>query len=171
MSGHSARVKGKSGEYEVIAMLKPVVDKVYKKYASEVPLLERNSLQTNKGGSDIAGLPWLAIEVKRQELLNLNVWWEQAIYSTKKGQVTVLVYRQNRGKWRAQLLAALPLNFNRPNEKLEFMNLDCGNPEPIKVDITIEDFLDWFEQKVEYELLLQIKQERPNPWPPAPPMD
>lgn len=166
MSGHSVRAKGKSGEYEIIQLLKPIVDKVYMKYASEVPLLERNSLQTNKGGSDIAGLPWLAIEVKRQETLNLVDWWEQSLKSTRKGQVTVLVYRQDRRKWRAQLLAALPLNNNRQHLELELSSIGL-----IKVDITIEDFLDWFEQKVEYELLLQIKQERPNPWPPAPPKE
>jgi len=35
----------------------------------------------------------------------------------------------------------------------------------IKVDITINDFLAWFEKKVEYE----INKVKPESWPPRPP--
>ena len=177
MAGNASRNKGMNGEREVIHLLKPIVDKVYKKHAAEIPLLERNTLQCNQGGSDIAGLFWLALEVKRQERLNLLDWWEQSLQSTKAGQTTVLLYRQDRGKWRAQLHGALVLNLQHVDNLSN--DLVLQRAVITKVDITIEDFLAWFENKVEYELLLQIRRERVNSskqleqpvWPPMPPKD
>jgi hypothetical protein len=72
-----ARNKGQRGEREVIAVLQPIVNRVYLKYSFEPPLLKRNLLQTREGGFDIMGLEWMALEVKYQEHENVNGWWRQ----------------------------------------------------------------------------------------------
>ena len=155
MAGNSSRNKGITGEREVIHLLQPIVNKICLKLGvQDIPLLERNTLQCNKGGNDIAGLDWIALEVKRQESEVRLDWWEQVLKNCKTGQVPVLLYRQSRKPWRVQMFAALTYG----SQPYEMIN-------QIKVDITINDFLAWFEKKVEYE----INKVKPESWPPRPP--
>jgi hypothetical protein len=163
MAGNQSRNKGANAEREIVRMLQPIVDKIYKVYdMEEIPLLERNTLQCNKGGSDIAGLEWMALEIKRQETLDLDKWWEQSRAATKKGQTTILLYRQNGRKWRCQTHGALI-----------YGNDIASGHSIIRVDFNIEDFLDWFANKVETMLLIKSKQQgiEIKRWPPAPPKD
>lgn len=75
--GNMARMKGQRGELEVVKLLQPTVTSCYMMKGLEVPQLARNLSQTRDGGFDIAGLEWMALEVKRQETLNVKAWWEQ----------------------------------------------------------------------------------------------
>lgn len=100
----NARAKGQRGEREAIAVLQPIVDVVY---GPGVLVLERNLTQTRGGGYDIVGLPWLALEVKRQESGSSSQWWRQTIRQAKPGQVPVLMWRGNRQPWRYR--TALPV--------------------------------------------------------------
>ena len=77
MSGGFSREKGKRAEREVVKLLQPVVTKVYQEAGKEIPLLERNLMQSHKGGHDIVGLEWMALEVKHHETLQISQWWEQ----------------------------------------------------------------------------------------------
>lgn len=129
--------KGKGGEREVVNMLQPYVNKIYSTLGMEPPDLLRNQMQSAVGGYDIVGLPWLALEVKRQEQLSLNAWWQQVQAATKPGQVPVVIYRQNRQKW--QVLMPAWLHTGGP-----------GHME-IRAQCSIEDFLTWFEQRLLYE--------------------
>ena len=62
-------------------------------------LLQRNTLQSDRGGYDIVGLEDFAIEVKRVEKLNIKKWWEQTLRQTRPGQIPVLFYRQSYKPW------------------------------------------------------------------------
>lgn len=92
--------KGKSGEREAIKLIQPLVDEIYNEHGLEPPRLQRNTLQSDNGGYDIVGLPWLALEVKRQETLAIPQWWRQTIKQSKPWQLPVLMFRQNNKKWR-----------------------------------------------------------------------
>ena len=141
-----ARNKGQRAERLVIGILQPVVTKVY--IAAEIstiliPQLERNLMQSNKGGYDIAGLEWLALEVKHQETLNLNSWWEQTLLQssklTHKGKtkIPVLFYKQNNRAWKIRMYGYLDLGSRR---------VKCP------ADITLESFMVWFEERVKMEM-------------------
>jgi len=91
MKPGGARNKGHDAEREVIKILTEACGKQVE--------LHRNLLQTRQGGYDIVGLEWLAIEVKRQETLDVENWWKQTLKQADDNQVPVLIYRQNRKAW------------------------------------------------------------------------
>lgn len=91
MKPGGARNKGHDAEREVIKILTEACGKQVE--------LHRNLLQTRQGGYDIVGLEWLAIEVKRQETLDVENWWKQTLKQAGVNQVPVLIYRQNRKAW------------------------------------------------------------------------
>lgn len=115
MGGKSSLDKGKRGEREVVAMLQPIVDKVYAEFEGMVDArtghvirgvrLQRNTLQSDAGGFDIVGLEWLALEVKYQETLNVEAWWRQTCGQAKEGQLPVLLYRKSRVEWKAMTMS------------------------------------------------------------------
>lgn len=54
--------------------------------------------------SDVVGLDGFHIEVKHQETLQLDKWWEQTTHDAKEsGTIPLLVFRKNRQKWRVCL--------------------------------------------------------------------
>lgn len=148
MGGLMSRNKGKRGEREVIDELQPIIDSVYSelrdKYKIDVgdtPVLQRNTLQSDKGGEDIAGLAWMALEVKYQEKEQLGKWWEQTVRQAGKKKIAVLVHRANRQSWRVRMRGALLVG---PS--------NCGmEPIPIVADFTLDEFLIYFERKTMYE--------------------
>src|SRR5438045_4158293 len=77
MGGLMSRNKGKRAERQVIDLLQPIVDHCYKEAGLKPLLLQRNTVQSDQGGFDIIGLEWLALEVKHQEILNVDAWWQQ----------------------------------------------------------------------------------------------
>lgn len=135
MGGLRSQNKGKRGEREVIKILQPVLDVVYPE--GESPLLQRNTLQSDRGGFDIVGLEWLGLEVKHQESYNLNKWWEQTVQQVAKHQEPVLFYRKNNVKWRVRMLG--------------YLSTDYADLQ-VLVDVSVEDFLEYFKSRVEEEL-------------------
>lgn len=129
--------KGKNGEREVVKLLQPIVDRVYSSLGMEVPNLLRNQMQSAVGGYDIVGLDWLALEVKRQETLNLNAWWKQVNKAAREGQEPVVIFRQNHKKWRV----------------LMYVWLHTGGTGHTKVraEVAIDDWLAWLEARMLYE--------------------
>ena len=88
------RNKGHNGEREACRWLE-------KQLNLEPHILERNIDQVREGGADIMSLVPFAIEIKRQENLLLNNWWRQAVsQTTGDNHIPVLMFRQNRRKWR-----------------------------------------------------------------------
>lgn len=109
--GRASRKKGARGERDVIQMLEPVLERVYKQLLHDnpelplgvVPRLQRNALQADGGGSDIAGLEWLALEVKNQETPQLPRWWKQCVEQARPEQTPVLFYKKNNTPWRVRM--------------------------------------------------------------------
>jgi len=95
MKPAGARQKGQEGEREIIRLLSEVCEKTVE--------LRRNLAQTREGGYDIVGLEWLAMEVKRQETLDVENWWKQTLRQAGEGQHPVLLYRQNRKAWNVMM--------------------------------------------------------------------
>jgi hypothetical protein len=110
MGGLMSLNKGKRGEREVVKLLQAVVDKVHNEKSSglDCPRLQRNTLQSDKGGFDIVGLDWLAVEVKYHETLAVKQWWQQTVKQAKPGQQPVLFYRKSRSPWHVVTLVQLP---------------------------------------------------------------
>lgn len=88
--GKMQRNKGAAGEREVFKIL-----------ADELGVeLKRDLSQTQDGGCDFS-LAGFSCEIKRQETLNLQTWWNQTCYSAgRNAEVPALIYRQSRQPWR-----------------------------------------------------------------------
>lgn len=139
MSGSFARNKGQRGEREVRDLIQPIVDKVCAELGLDAMEIKRNLNQSREGGHDLIGLSWIAIEVKRQEVLQLDKWWIQAEEQAMRissSAIPVLIYKQNRQKWRVRMIGWLHGG-------------DCGCKG--LVDIGLPDFLAWFEARCRYE--------------------
>ena len=95
MKPGGARQKGQDGEREVIKLLKEC--------CGESAEMKRNLAQTREGGYDIVGFDWLAIEVKRQETLDVEAWWKQTLRQAGAEKIPVLIYRQNRKGWNVMM--------------------------------------------------------------------
>ena len=144
MGGLMSRNKGKRGEREVVKLLQPVVNKVYAEMGCVAPDLERNLMQSHKGGHDVVGLEWLALEVKYQETPQLRVWWEQthlqALGVGNRPQRTpVLIWRKNNSPWKVRMRGYLPAGERK-------INCVC--------DIELPSFLLWLEHRLVAELSL-----------------
>ena len=141
MGGKMSRSKGQRGEREIIDLLQPVVNEVYEMVLLHAPKLKRNSLQSDGGGSDIAGLPWLALEVKYQEKNDtpgtLAVWWAQTLEQAEGCREPVLFYRRNGSKWRVQMYGMLCAG---------------GHSFTVPVLVSPADFLRWFRARLIKEL-------------------
>ena len=137
MAGKSSQDKGKRAEREIVKLLQPVVTKVYLAAGKEPISLERNLMQSHKGGYDIEGLDWMAPEVKHHETLQVNSWWQQTIRQAGKDRVPVLFYRQSRRPWSVRLRVNLPLAKSRIT---------------MPGDISMEAFIIWFERRLTEEV-------------------
>lgn len=142
MAKNFAQCKGIRAERAAIDLLQPIVVNIYRNAGypeEEIPCLQRNTLQSDKGGFDVVGLTWIALEIKHQESLSLKQWWVQCIKQSKKGQTPVLMYKQNRVAWRVRMLGNLPVG---------------DQSTSAVVDISLEDFLEYFEARVGYEVAI-----------------
>lgn len=143
------RQKGQEGEREIQRALEPIVRRVMEAggYAlPDKPIIQRNQNQSAVGGSDLSNTFGLCIEVKRQEQLSINTWWKQCTDAAKdNGETPVLLYRQNGKKWRCVVMAGVPLPARTtPLDSLLMF----------RVELSWDDFLAWFEQWVQRQLVL-----------------
>jgi len=141
MKASSIRQKGQQGERDVAKLLNPIVHKVKRGFGvSEENILNphnqigRNHSQAATGGNDLVNTFGLSIEVKRQESLAINTWWTQTIKAAEElNYKPILIYRRNGERnWHVMMLTDLPLRIR----------------EPVRVEITMADFLVWFEMWV-----------------------
>lgn len=135
--GAHQRNKGIRGEREVIILLQPIVRQVYEANSLQVPKLQRNTLQSDGGGYDITGLPWLALEVKWQQELHLAQWWAQCTRQCGYHQTPILFYKRNHAEWRVML---------------ELMTHAAGDTSHFAATITLADFLRYFRARLIEEL-------------------
>jgi hypothetical protein len=130
------RRKGIRGEREVIVMLQPVVNHVYEGFGLVPPVLQRNTLQNEAGGSDIAGLPWLALEVKNCATLRVADWWVQTLRQCGQHQTPALVYKF-KARWAVMCYATVH-----------------AGPHQLSVPAVVEwsVWLQWFRARLTQEL-------------------
>jgi hypothetical protein len=147
MSGNKSRDKGQRGEREIIAFLQPIVNEVFGNFRKEAPILQRNQLQTDRGGSDIIAtdqfgeakaIRWLAAEVKWCETFALEAWWKQCVKQANTSQTPVLFYKRNNVQWRVRMGGACfdPIN-------------GCTVYSIGIVDISLELFGVYFKQRMD----------------------
>ena len=148
MSGAMSRNKGQRAEREVVKLLQPVVIAAWNEVGRDgpAPSLERNLMQAHKGGHDLLGLDWLALEVKHQEQFTIASWWqqtkEQAAKATQLLNIEVepvLFYRKNNVQWRVIMYG--------------YLDVQGGGRVRCPVSIAVEAFLVWFKLRLEKELL------------------
>jgi hypothetical protein len=137
--GVNIRTKGAGGEREIADILNGAIYLTYKErglpYPSS-PIVQRNQNQSAVGGQDLVGTFGYAIEIKRQETLNINTWWKQCVASADTlGEEPVLIFRQSREKWRVIL-----------NAYAQAPGLSIYTS--VRAEITIIDFVRLFRQAV-----------------------
>lgn len=129
--------KGKRAEREVVKLLQPVVTKVCSELGISDLKLERNLMQSIKGGYDITGIDSLALEVKHQETLAVDAWWNQCLRQAGDNRLPVLLYKQNRQRFKVRVIGFLAAGSIRVKAP---------------VDITLDVFLIYFEHWLRSEL-------------------
>ncbi len=132
MGGKMSLQKGKRSEREIVKLLQPILDDICNELDIERILIQRNTLQADKGGYDLTGVGWMAPEVKMQETFNLSGWWRQTVMQVKANQEPVLFYRKSRVKWRVRMKMYASLGERR------FFTV---------ADITIDAFLVYFKER------------------------
>lgn len=140
--GANPRTKGQSGEREICDAMNNVVIAVREALglsplAKEDLPVQRNQNQSAVGGSDLTNPFQMSIEVKRQEQLSLNTWWEQCIVqANREDAAPVLVYRQSRKAWRVRMLGYMQL------QGMAAWRTGTG----MQVEVSLEDFLAYFRE-------------------------
>lgn len=139
------RTKGASGEREIATILNEIIKEVLEVIG--VPdinnpnyYVARNTLQSAIGGDDLTNTYGFSIEVKRQEALAINTWWKQCVKSaSEKNKVPVLIYRQNRGKWKVITKTLLTTTCRR-------------KARIVVAETALENFIEIFRDQVEMQL-------------------
>lgn len=140
MKPANAIKKGKSAEREVVAMLQEAVNEVYAGSDIIPDLFRTGYQQSDKGGSDIGGIPWLACEVKFHKQLAVNTWWEQCAGQARKDQTPVLFYKVAHKGWRVRMRGVL----HCPTANGLFRHA--------VVDISTDDFLGYFKHRLLHDV-------------------
>lgn len=151
MATINIRQKGANGERELATELNTAINVVKMQLGLPItadPIVQRNQNQSAVGGCDLVGTFGFAIEVKRQEQLNINTWWAQCLKSAEDlSEVPVLIFRQNGKKWRVILLADVPVP-------------GTGRFHLTRCEIAFEDFLELFKAAVKEHFSSQLQQDQ-----------
>lgn len=140
--GINIRQKGANGEREVATWMNEIIERVCTEEGCGLPVkpvVQRNQNQSAVGGSDLTNPFGYAIEVKRQETLSLNTWWNQSCVAAKEfGGTPVVIYRQNgKRNWYVLMYAFLPV-----------WGSDAFHQ--CRVEVSQEDFMKQFEATVRF---------------------
>ena len=155
--------KGKRAERTVAGILNPVIIERCVAVGIEPFKLLRNLKQTQSGGFDLDGLDWLAIEVKHHKTPAIKSWWDQTCEQAQRAneenrdlildadgnyiaapgthamvREPVLIYKIHGGKWQVMLFVRCEIE---PGRRLK-----------IAGTISMDDFLIWFEKRLDVEL-------------------
>lgn len=141
--------KGKRAERSVAGILNPILEQVVANLGCDPVRLKRNLAQTQQGGFDLEGLPWLAIEIKHHKTVALPSWWRQTCQQAgcdEHGQPIVgrtyrepvLIWKQHGGKWNVRMLVRL--------------EIEKGRRLVTAGDVSLDVFLIWFERRATLEL-------------------
>lgn len=89
----NSRAKGAAAEREVVRILKPILGDMHRNW----------QMQAAVGGADLygPGIEGWAVEIKRQKAYSRSWWTQAAVQADRSGMKPVLIYRLDRGRWRA----------------------------------------------------------------------
>lgn len=141
--------KGKRAERSVASALNPILERLVALVGCDPVKLKRNLAQTQQGGFDLEGLPWIAIEIKHHKQVSLPSWWRQCCQQAgcdelgnpivgRSFREPVLIWKQHGGKWNVRMIGRLEIE---PGRRLRAV-----------VDVSWDAFLLWFEKRAEVEL-------------------
>lgn len=141
--------KGKRAERSVASALNPILERLVGLVGCDPVKLKRNLAQTQQGGFDLEGLPWIAIEIKHHKQVSLPAWWRQCCQQAgcdelgspivgRSFREPVLIWKQHGGKWNVRMIGRLEIE---PGRRLRAV-----------VDVSWDAFLVWFEKRAEVEL-------------------
>jgi hypothetical protein len=147
------RQKGASGEREVAKILNSIIVEVMTAMAFPAEQIEaaqksvqRNQNQSAVGGCDLSNVFGMAVEIKRQENLQVPAWWRQTVAAAERNnELPVLVYRQNRKAWHVRTYAWLAL----PGGEQPGM---YSRQQMIVAEFDMDTFKGWFAQWVRGKL-------------------
>jgi hypothetical protein len=101
----NSKQKGKRGEKEFNEVLRSALGQFTIAEARALGIAHTDlsvlfNPQVHAQCADSFQVSGLAIEIKRQETLQIEKWWQQAcVQADRHGLVPVLAYRQNRKEW------------------------------------------------------------------------
>ena len=93
MAKINSKSKGKRGELEI--------SHIMQKYGYDAR--RGQQFAGINGDADVVGVPYLHLEIKRVEHLNLDKAMEQSIRDARDGEIPVVMHRKDRQPWRVTL--------------------------------------------------------------------
>ena len=93
MAKINSKAKGKRGELEIAHIMQ--------EYGFDARRSQQFAGINND--ADVVGVPYLHLEIKRVEALNLDKAMEQSQRDAKEGEIPVVVHRKDRQDWRITL--------------------------------------------------------------------
>lgn len=90
----NSRTKGKRGELEAAHVLK--------KHGYDTR--RGQQFAGINGDADVVGLPYIHLEIKRVEKLNIDDALQQSIRDARDAEIPVVMHRKNRTEWKVTML-------------------------------------------------------------------
>lgn len=90
----NSRTKGKRGELEAAHILK--------KHGYDTR--RGQQFAGINGDADVVGLPYIHLEIKRVEKLNIDDALQQSIRDARDAEIPVVMHRKNRTEWKITML-------------------------------------------------------------------
>lgn len=90
----NSRNKGKTGELELSRILR----------GHGYDTRRGQQYCGSNGDADVVGLPYLHIECKRVEKLNMDIAMAQARSDAREGEIPCVMHRKNREPWKVTML-------------------------------------------------------------------
>jgi hypothetical protein len=113
--------KGAQAERDVLGAFRDVMRNVEEdlkaegfEFVARSGFATRKRLEAGTSNRDLGNIPLISIEVKRREQLAIKDWWAQAERQADKGELPVLIYRQNKEAWRVRTWLAFTDPYARP---------------------------------------------------------
>ena len=90
----NSRTKGKRGELEAAHILK--------KHGYDTR--RGQQFAGINGDADVVGLPYIHLEIKRVEKLNIDDALQQSVRDARDAEIPVVMHRKNRTEWKITML-------------------------------------------------------------------
>lgn len=103
----NSRTKGKRGELEAAHILK--------KHGYDTR--RGQQFAGINGDADVVGLPYIHLEIKRVEKLNIDDALQQSIRDARDAEIPVVMHRKNRTEWKVTMLFEDWINMYKAWEK------------------------------------------------------